>query len=391
MKKILLTGATGYVGGRLLYKFSQKEFSIRCLSKNPDNLGNIESEKISVFQANLLDYEKTLQALKGIETAFYLVHALGSKKNFEKIEKECAENFALAAKHNNVKRIIYLGGLGRGNKLSKHLKSRHITGDILRSSGVNVIEFRASIIIGSGSISFELARSLVERLPVMITPKWVNNKAQPIFIEDVLTYLTRAIELETNQNEIFEIGGSDKVSYADIMKEYSKQQKLNRIMIPVPILTPYLSSIWLGLVTPVYADIGMKLIEGVKNPTIVEDNRAKEVFNIEPKGLKESIKEALKEEEKEFRQTYWASAVSNRNCTGNECLNLSHKNYKYDVRTVNVNAEPAITFACIQKVGGKKRLVLCRLPLETAWFYRFNARWCWFEKRKTGSYRLKTG
>jgi uncharacterized protein YbjT (DUF2867 family) len=353
LKKILLTGATGYVGGRLLPILEEKGHIIRCLSKHPENLSHIESERVSTIKADLLDYESTIKAMKGIETAIYLVHALGSKKNFEKLEKEYANNFALAAKHNNVKRIIYLGGLGRGKKLSKHLQSRQETGEILRSSGINTIEFRASIIIGSGSISFELARSLVERLPIVITPKWVHNKAQPIFIEDVLSYLIEAIELATDQNEIFEIGGADQVSYADIMKEYSNQQKLNRIMIPVPLLTPYLSSLWLGLITPVYADIGMKLIEGVKNPTIVEDHRAREVFNIDPRGLQESIKLALEEEKNEFRQTYWASAFSTRDCTGNDCLNLSHKNYKYDVRTIKVMAEPARTFACIQKIGGK--------------------------------------
>ncbi len=353
MKKILLTGATGYVGGRLLSILEDKGYKIRCLSKDPENLVHVKSKNTEVFEADLLDYEKTNEALKDIDTAFYLVHALGSKKDFKTIEKKCAENFARAAKNNNLKRIIYLGGLGKGEDLSEHLKSRHTTGEILRESGINTIEFRASIIIGSGSVSFELARSLAERLPVIPAPKLIYNKAQPICIEDVLQYLTKAIKLETAKNKIFEVGGAEKVSYADIIKEYSEQKGLKRFIIPIPLLTPGMASIWLGLITPIYASVGKKLLEGVKNSTVVEDNSAVETFKFQPMSLKESVKLALEEEEKDFRKTYWATASSTVGCKDNTCLNLSYKNYKFDTRKITVKASPEEAFSYIQKIGGK--------------------------------------
>lgn len=358
MKNILLTGATGYVGGRLLPVLEDKGYQIRCLSKNPENIAYVKSKNITVFKADLLDYETTFEALKGIDTAIYLVHALRSKEHFEEIENKCAENFALAAKNNNVKRIIYLGGLGRSENLSKHLKSRHKTGEILKLSGVTTIEFRASIVIGSGSISFELARSLAERLPIIPVPKLIYNKAQPISIEDILMYLIEAIELKTEENKIFEIGGADRVSYADIIQEYSMQKGLQRFIIPVPFLSTYLASLWLGLITPVYANVGRKLLESVKNPTVVEDECALETFKIRPKGIKEAIKLALEEEETDFRKTYWATSASNAGCKDNTCLNLSYKNYKFDSRKVLVRATPEQAFSYIQQIGGK-----------TGWYY----------------------
>jgi uncharacterized protein YbjT (DUF2867 family) len=188
------------------------------------------------------------------------------------------------------------------------LRSRQETGKVLRASGIQVIEFRASIIIGSGSLSFELIRALVERLPVMVCPKWVATPAQPIAIEDVLEYLLAALDLEEEQSRIFEIGGPDRVSYGDIMREYARQRGLRRVMIPVPVLTPHLSSLWLGLVTPVHARVGRKLIEGLRNPTVVEDRSASEVFSIRPRGLREALARALSNED--------GDCGGNRPCVG---------------------------------------------------------------------------
>jgi uncharacterized protein YbjT (DUF2867 family) len=237
--------------------------------------------------------------MKNVHTAYYLVHSMAAGGGFEERDRLGAENFARAARENGMKRIIYLGGLGGSGRLSSHLASRQEVGQILRRSGVPTIEFRASIIIGAGSLSFEMVRALVEKLPVMITPRWVRSKAQPISIEDVTAYLSKALELTHDNSCVFEIGGADHVSYRGIMQEYARQRGLRRLMIPVPVLTPWLSSLWLGLVTPVYSRVGRQLIEGVRNDTVVEDDLAMRVFDLRPEGIREAISAALSNEEQE--------------------------------------------------------------------------------------------
>ena len=193
------------------------------------------AESTEVVQGDVLDPESLDAALAGVDTAYYFVHSMGTRRDFEQEDRDAASNFAKAAEKAGVRKIIYLGGLGnRDENLSKHLRSRQETGDILRSSKAQVVEFRASIVIGSGSLSFELIRALVERLPVMICPRWVSVKAQPIAIEDVLAYLVEALDLPDGQSRIVEIGGPDQVSYGEIMKEYARQRGLRRLMIPVP-------------------------------------------------------------------------------------------------------------------------------------------------------------
>ena len=198
-------------------------------------------------------------------------------------------------------RIVYLGGLAAGEEvLSKHLSSRIETGHVLRDSGVPVVEFRASVVIGSGSLSFELIRALVERLPVMICPRWVATLAQPIGIDDVLTYLVAALDLPAGDSRTFEIGGADQVSYGDVMREYARQRGLKRVMIAVPLLTPHLSSLWLGLVTPVYARVGRELISGLKNRSVVTDPAALSAFALRPAGLRDAIARAIRYEDRAF-------------------------------------------------------------------------------------------
>lgn len=205
--RILLTGATGYVGGRLLPLLLDSGFSVRCAARTPENLSHIDHKNAEIVRVDLLELESLELALKGIDVAYYLVHSLGSANAFEEKERQCAQNFARAAKNAGVGRIIYLGGLGSGDDLSPHLQTRQGVGKLLSDSGTQTIEFRASIIIGSGSLSFEMVRALVDRLPVMITPRWVRAMAQPIAIEDVLDYLVAAINLEIDGSQVFEIGG----------------------------------------------------------------------------------------------------------------------------------------------------------------------------------------
>jgi len=310
-KTILLTGATGYVGGRMLPLLEQAGYQLRCMTRRAGSLDGDTATGTSVVEADVLKPETLGPAMQGVDTAFYFVHSMGSTADFESEDRQAALNFGNAAKEAGVRRIIYLGGLGnRDGNLSKHLRSRQETGDVLRSSGVQVVELRASIIIGSGSLSFEMVRALVERLPVMICPKWVRVLCQPIAIEDVLAYLLEAVELPGDSAKIYEIGGPDQVSYEQIMQEYARQRKLRRWMIPVPVLTPYLSSLWLGLVTPLYARVGRKLVASLKNATVMSSNLAATAFSVKPRPLAEAISRALINEDREFAATRWSDALS---------------------------------------------------------------------------------
>jgi uncharacterized protein YbjT (DUF2867 family) len=288
---------------------------------------------------------------------------MGTARDFERDDRQAAANFAAAAKQAGVRRIIYLGGLGNPKHgLSDHLRSRQETGEVLRASGVQVIEFRASIIIGSGSLSFELIRALVERLPIMVCPKWVATTAQPISIEDVLDYLLAGLDVAEGESRIFQIGGPDRVCYGDIMREYARQRGLTRRMIPVPVLTPYLSSLWLGLVTPVYARIGRKLVEGLRNPTVVEDLSALEAFPIRPRSLKEAISRGMLNEDKEYAETRWSDALSSSGVKP-QWGGVRFGSRIVDSRTATVNVPAEAAFAPVQRIGGK-----------TGWYY---GNWLW--------------
>lgn len=361
--KIGLTGATGYVGGRLLPRLEASGHSIRCLARHPQRLKRKIGPATEVVEADVQDKTSLKKALEGLDCVFYLVHSLGQTTGFEEEEKKGAENFASIVREVGVKRIIYLGGLGAGeSKLSPHLRSRQHVGDLLRESGVQVIEFRASIILGSGSLSFELVRSLVELLPIMITPKWVSSRSQPIGIEDVLQYLVKAVELPVQESTIYEIGGPDVVGYGELMREYARQRNLKRILIPVPFLTPFLSSLWLGLVTPLFARIGRKLIDSIKNDTIVRDSKALQVFPIKPLGVREAIAAALKGEEKTFDRTRWSDSLSSGNGI-RSWAGVRFGTRRVDSRTTLAAASPSSAFRPIERIGGK-----------TGWYY---GDWLW--------------
>ncbi len=349
---ILLTGATGYVGGRLLPLLEKQGYRVRCLARRPEALTHKVGPTTEVVAGDVLDRASLDAALSGMDAAYYLVHSMGSDASFEKMDREAAQNFGDAAKAAGVSRIIYLGGLGgEEEELSPHLRSRQEVGRILRESGVPVLEFRASVVIGSGSLSFEMIRSLVERLPIMLLPRWVSVMAQPISIEDLLQYLVAALRLPVSQYRVYEIGGADQVSYADIMREYARQRGLHPRMIPVPALTPYLSSLWLGLITPLYARIGRKLIESIIHPTVVRDKSALEVFAARPMGIVDAIRRSLAREEREFAETRWSDALSSsgepRSWGG-----VRFGTRLVDSRTVTVEATPAEAFVPIQSIGG---------------------------------------
>ncbi|MEP3480951.1 MAG: SDR family oxidoreductase [Fuerstiella sp.] len=359
-RKILITGGTGYVGGRLIpmLRESVGDAGLRLMARTPEYLQARVGDGIEIVQGDVTKPATLQAALKDIDTAYYLIHSMGSSQDFESQDRTAAENFAEAAKANGVRRIIYLGGLGDDDEsLSKHLRSRQEVGRVLRQSGAQVLEFRASIIVGSGSLSYELIRALVRKLPVMTCPRWVSVKAQPIAIEDILAYLTAALDYSENESRVFEIGGPDQVSYGDLMKEYAKQRGLRRLMIPLPFLSAGLSSRWLGLVTPVYATIGRKLVESMKNPTVVNDQSALIAFPVKPMSLQSAIQRATSKEDQEFATTRWQDAVSSSEAPrrfGGEQFG----NRLVDCRTIEVKLTSEQAFAPIQRIGGK-----------TGWYY----------------------
>jgi len=357
-ERLLLTGASGYVGGRLLPRLERRGFAVRCIARHPDYLSRRVGPDTEIVEGDLLREETLPDALEGVHTAYYLVHSMGSsdRAGFEVQDRQAAENFGRAARAANLRQIVYLGGLGEeGTELSPHLRSRHEVGRLLRNSGVPVIEFRASIVIGSGSLSFEMLRALVERLPVMVTPRWVRVVAQPIAIADLLAYLEAALDLDAGESRIYEIGGAERVSYGELMREYARQRGLRRVMIPVPVLTPRLSSLWLGLVTPLYARVGRTLIESICHETVVRDDRARRDFAVEPMGVAQAIASALANEDRDFAETRWSDAVS----AGGRDVGLlaSYGGVRrgrrlVDSRRCELELTPAEAFAPIRRIGG---------------------------------------
>jgi uncharacterized protein YbjT (DUF2867 family) len=361
-KRILLTGASGYVGGRLLKALEARGDVVRCLSRRPEFLEPRVASATEVAEGDVLDPVSLKTALEGVHTAYYLVHSMASQDGFQEADRKAATIFGRAARDAGVRRLIYLGGLGSGDGLSEHLESRQEVGRLLRASGVPTVEFRASIIIGSGSLSFEMIRALVEKLPVMVTPRWVRKRAQPVSIEDVIAYLAAALELPEGKSGVFEIGGPDQVSYLEIMMEYAQQRGLKRFVIPVPVLTPRLSSLWLGLVTPVYARVGRKLIDSLRNETLVTDTAALETFDIRPRGIGEAIERALVNEDRDFAETRWSDSLSS---TGESRTwgGVKLGTRLVDSRVAHTDSPAAAAFEPIERIGG-----------DTGWYY---GNWLW--------------
>ena len=354
--RVLLTGATGYVGGRLLRRLEESGRTVRCMVRRPEALLGRAARQAEIVYGDVLEPDSLPKALAGVTSAYYFVHSLAASEPFAGADRRGAENFAAAARTSGVRRIVYLGGLGAEEDVSAHLESRHEVGRILRESGVPTIEFRASVVIGSGSVSFEIVRSLVDRSPLLLIPRWVVSRTQPIAIEDVLAYLLAALDLSLEESRVFEIGGPDRVAYADLMREYARQAGLRRSLIRVPFATRRISGLWLSVVTPVYASIGRELIESLRNDTLVDDESAREVFPIRARGYRDAIERALANEDREFAETRWSDALSahrGRNWGG---VTLGQR--AVASRRISVAASPEQTFAPIQRIGGK-----------TGWYY----------------------
>ena len=353
-RRVLLTGATGYVGGRLLKELEKEDYAVRCFTRRASVLAARASERTEIVEGDILDRSSLTRALTDVDVAFYLIHSMGARSDFEEEDRKAALLFSSIARSCGVRRVIYLGGLSpAGQSLSRHLRSRLEVGRLLRESGVVTLEFQASIVIGSGSLSFELIRNLVERLPLMLTPRWVQISAQPIFIDDVLSYLVQAVRKPLRSSRIYEIGGADVTSYLGIMQVYARERGLRRRMVPLPFLTPALSSLWLNLITPVYARIGRKLIESIKHPSIVRNTEALTDFAVRPIGIAEAIARTLHGEERSWNETRWVDSLSSvgrlRSWGG---VKLGHR--IIDRRTILVAASPLQAFEPIRTIGGAR-------------------------------------
>ncbi|MDJ0625892.1 MAG: SDR family oxidoreductase [Candidatus Caenarcaniphilales bacterium] len=315
-KPIVVTGGTGYVGARLIPRLLDSGYKVRAVSRSLTKLMSrpwAKNKNLEIVAGDLHDLESITHALKGCSTVYYFVHSMNSnKKDFQSADRVAAKNMVKAAEQNEIERIIYLGGLGNSDKkerLSPHLESRIEVGEILKSGKVPVTILRAAMIIGSGSTSFEILRYLVDRLPLMITPKWVNTPSQPIAIRNVLNYLIGCLDVPETIGKSFDIGGEEIVNYRDLMKIYEEEAKLpQRFVIPVPVFTPWLSSHWIHLITPIPSSMAIPLTEGLKNKVICENQEIRKLIPQELLSCRDAIKKALKRLQMQQVESHWSDA-----------------------------------------------------------------------------------
>lgn len=350
---IFVTGATGYVGGRLVPLLLEAGYRVRCLVREPRKLDARpwrQHAELEVVNADLGDREAVTEAMRGCKAAYYLVHSMvATGGTYADRDRDLARMFANAARSADLPRIMYLGGLGEmGPDLSQHLRSRRQVEEELASSGIPVTTFRAAMIIGSGSASFEILRYLVERLPIMITPKWVTTECQPVAIADVLYWLVRCLEVPETTGKTLEIGGDDVMAYQELMRVMAEELGLRRrIILPVPVLTPRLSSLWINLVTPVSYRIARPLAEGLKNRVVVTDNTTQRLMPHKALGAREAIRRALEKIEQQAVETRWSVAgpvPGDPSWAGGTVFT--------DERVVDVEADPASLYAAICRIGG---------------------------------------
>ena len=365
-QRILVTGATGYIGGRLAPRLLREGHRVRVLVRSRSRvLSRPWSNRVEIAVGDALDPQSLSEAMAGVDCAYYLIHSMSSGSAFREMDVQAARIFGEAAMQAGVKRIIYLGGLGDPeSKLSRHLMSRQETGKALRESGVPVTEFRAAVIVGSGSISFEMIRHLSERLPVMVCPKWIYSKIQPIAIGDLLDYLVAALDTPESLGRIIEIGGQDVTTYKGLITAYAKARGLRRFLLPVPVLTPRLSSYWVHWTTPIPAGISAALIEGLRNDVVVTNDLARSLFpHIAPRGLAEAIEGVIEDLDEGRIETSWSDATAAPD-TAEKLVRLeSDQGMILERRRYPVSAPAADAFKAFTGIGGRR-----------GWFF---ANWAW--------------
>ncbi len=355
---VLVTGATGYIGARLVPRLLEMGYPVRALVRDPRRLdGRPWAGAIEIAAGDVLKPDTLPAALAGVSAAYYLIHSMAGSGDFHDRDIVAARNFGAAAKAAGVARVIYLSGLGEESDedLSEHLSSRHATGDALRESGVPVTELRAAVIVGSGSLSFEMVRDLTERLPVMIVPRWASTRIQPIGIRDVLAYLIATLETPASAGRIIEIGGADVLTYADMMKQYAEERRLRRWLIHVPVLTPRLSSYWVHWVTPVSAAIARPLIEGLRNEVVVHDPLARELFpDIAPSDYRTAVRRALVRVREGDIESIWSDALSSSQGDRKPAFFTLEQGMFIERREQPVDAPPAAVFRAFSGLGGRR-------------------------------------
>jgi len=354
--RVLVTGATGYVGGRLIPRLLEAGYHVRIMARNSQRLRDRPwASQVEIVEADVLKPNTLRTALAEVHTAFYLIHALGAGKDFLEKEQLGARHFAQAAAEAGIRHLIYLGGLQPSRPISRHLESRRLTGEALRSTHVPVTELRAGIILGSGSLSFELIRYLTERLPIMITPRWVNVPIQPIAIRNVLDYLLASLQQPPQHSRIVDIGGPDVLSYAELFRLYACLRGLRRWIIPVPFLTPRLSSYWIGLVTPLPPRIARKLIDGMKVPIVCRDKQAQQLFpEVKLLTAKEAIHLALQRIDTGQIETVWFGAYSSGDSEKLTTHFEDREGLLRDTYTIWIAASPEVVFAQLERLGGAR-------------------------------------
>jgi uncharacterized protein YbjT (DUF2867 family) len=366
---ILVTGATGYVGGRLVPELIKSGYRVRVFVRDASRLqGRSWADQVEVFEGDVFKPETLQPVMQGVSSAYYLIHSMMNSSEFHQRDLIAARNFGQAAKESNVNRIIYLGGLGEADEdLSPHLRSRQETGEVLRQSGVPITEFRAAIIVGSGSISFEMIRYLTERLPVMVCPQWVFTRVQPISIRNVLEYLITALDISESTDKVIEIGGKEVLTYGDMMLEYAKVRGLRRYLIPVPVLTPRLSSHWVHWMTPIPAGIAQPLIEGLRNEVIVNDELASSLFpHIRLINYQTAVKRALDHLQVSDIETTWSDAMASSQGDRPSVELKTQEGMIIERRQEIVEASDSMVYKAVCSLGGDRGW----LYMDWAWHLR---------------------
>lgn len=372
---ILVTGATGYIGGRLVPRLLDAGYRVRCLVRDRSRLqGRPWLSRVDVAVGDVLRADSLGDAMRGVDAAYYLVHGMAQGAGFRERDLEAALNFAGASALAGVGRIVYLGGLGDpGEHLSEHLRSRQETGAALRESGVPVTEFRAAVIVGSGSLSFEMIRYLAERIPVMICPRWVFSRIQPIAVANVLDYLVAALDTPESSGRIVEIGGANVVTYAEMMLCYARVRGLRRWVVPVPVLTPRLSSYWVRLITPVPASIARPLIEGLRNDVLVRDESARSLFPaVRPVDYESAVRAALEGLRANDVETAWCDALASTQGDRSPAVLATHEGMIMEHRQQEVAASADAVYRVISGLGGARGW----LTMDWAWQLRGAIDWC---------------
>ncbi len=355
--RVLVTGATGYVGGRLVPDLLDHGCHVRLLVRDAARVqGRPWRAQVEVVAGDVLRPETLPAALDGIQVAYYLIHSMIGHSDFHTRDLQAAQHFGAACAAAGVERIIYLGGLGsHSGHRSLHLQSRQQTGDVLRASGVPVTEFRAAVIVGAGSLSFEMIRYLTERVPVMVCPHWVFTRIQPIAIRDVLAYLVAALDTPASVGQIIEIGGTEVLTYGHMLLGYARVRGLPRVLLPVPVLTPRLSSYWVHFVTPIPATLARSLIDGLRSEVVVQDNRARRLFpKITPLDYSSAVQRALAVLEAGSVKTAWSDALFTSQGDVPPVLLTTHEGMISERRQGVVRATLTEVFAVFTSLGGTR-------------------------------------